>query len=144
VIAELTSNAGVQRVTGLARAMFGQLSVMQPPPLQLFSSQNVSLESGQEMNVTFTFDTSQFPLGNYNFIASATCVYVQTNTGENSLQGGNVIVTIPGDVNGDFKVNMEDMVIVARCLGSTPGSSDWNPNARAARCSCLLKASRNS
>jgi hypothetical protein len=40
-----------------------------------------------------------------------------------------VTVTIPGDVNGDFKVNMRDIALVARAFGSTPGASNWNPNA---------------
>jgi len=108
--------------------MFGQLSVMQPPQPQLFSSQNVSLDSEQEMNVTFTFDTSQLPIGNYSFRAYVGG-YGETNTTDNSLQSGNVTLTIPGDVNGDFVVDMRDMAIVARCLGSTPGSSNWDPNA---------------
>lgn len=38
-------------------------------------------------------------------------------------------VTIPGDLNGDFKVNLEDLVLLAMAYGSKPGDANWNPNA---------------
>jgi hypothetical protein len=40
-----------------------------------------------------------------------------------------VEVTIPGDLNGDFKVNLEDLVQLALAYGSKPGDPNWNPNA---------------
>jgi hypothetical protein len=33
-----------------------------------------------------------------------------------------------GDLNGDYKVNIVDIVIVARALGSRPGDPRWNPD----------------
>jgi hypothetical protein len=36
---------------------------------------------------------------------------------------------IPGDINGDFKVDLSDLVILAQAYGSKPGDSNWNPNA---------------
>jgi hypothetical protein len=36
---------------------------------------------------------------------------------------------IPGDLNGDFKVNLEDLVLLAQAYGSKPGYPNWNPNA---------------
>jgi hypothetical protein len=38
-------------------------------------------------------------------------------------------VAIPGDLNGDFKVNLEDLVLLAQAYGSKPGDPNWNPNA---------------
>jgi hypothetical protein len=37
--------------------------------------------------------------------------------------------TIPGDINGDGIVNMKDVALVAKALGSRPGDSNWNANA---------------
>jgi len=38
--------------------------------------------------------------------------------------------SIPGDINGDFKVNFTDLVLLANAYGSTPQiPSKWNPNA---------------
>ena len=38
-------------------------------------------------------------------------------------------VIIPGDVNGDFKVDMKDIGYVAKRFGITPTSPLWDPNA---------------
>jgi hypothetical protein len=38
-------------------------------------------------------------------------------------------VAIPGDLNGDFKVNLEDLVLLAQAYGSKPRDPNWNPNA---------------
>lgn len=40
-----------------------------------------------------------------------------------------VLATVLGDLNGDRRVNMKDLGIVARAFGSTPGSPRWNPAA---------------
>jgi hypothetical protein len=38
-------------------------------------------------------------------------------------------VSIPGDLDGDFKVSRQDLVILTNAYGSKPGGSNWNPNA---------------
>ncbi len=38
-------------------------------------------------------------------------------------------MSLIGDINGDFKVDMKDIAFVARAFGSKPGSSNWNANA---------------
>jgi hypothetical protein len=40
-----------------------------------------------------------------------------------------VIVTIPGDINGDGIVNKLDAVMLSNAFLSTPSSSNWNANA---------------
>jgi len=37
--------------------------------------------------------------------------------------------TIPGDLNGDGKVSLQDLVILALAYGSKPDSANWNPKA---------------
>lgn len=37
--------------------------------------------------------------------------------------------TILGDVNGDGKVNVFDLYALGKAYNSTPGTSNWNPNA---------------
>jgi len=39
------------------------------------------------------------------------------------------VVSIPGDLNGDIKVGLPDLVILAQAYGTTPNSPKWNPNA---------------
>jgi hypothetical protein len=38
-------------------------------------------------------------------------------------------VTIPGDINGDYKVSLSDLVILANAYGSKPDDAKWNCNA---------------
>ena len=53
----------------------------------------------------------------------------ETDTTDNSLSF-KVIVTILGDVKGDFVVDIYDAIILSRYLqNSVPPSSNWNSNA---------------
>jgi Ca2+-binding EF-hand superfamily protein len=38
-----------------------------------------------------------------------------------------VFGALVGDVNGDGKVDIQDVALVARCFGTTPSSPKWNP-----------------
>ena len=40
-----------------------------------------------------------------------------------------VSARLPGDINGDGKVNLTDLVIFAKAYGSKPGDPNWNPAA---------------
>jgi outer membrane protein assembly factor BamB len=93
------------------------------------ASQNVTLSSGSSTTLAFTWNTSGFAYGNYNLDAYAWPVPGENNTANNSCMGGNVIVTVPGDVNGDGRVDLKDIVLVAQAYGSMPGDPNWNPNA---------------
>jgi hypothetical protein len=35
----------------------------------------------------------------------------------------------PGDINGDGKTGLPDLVLLANAYSSKPGDSKWNPNA---------------
>ena len=93
------------------------------------ASQNVTLSSGNSTIITFSWNTTGVAYGNYTISAYATPVPGQTNTTNNNCTGGLVAVSIPGDLNGDFKVNLADLVILTQAYGSNPDSANWNPNA---------------
>ena len=40
-----------------------------------------------------------------------------------------ITLTIPGDINGDGRVSLSDLIILARAYGSTLGAANWNPEA---------------
>jgi len=100
------------------------------------ASQNVTLPSGNSTNANFTWNTTSFAYGHYTITATA-----EFDPSENATTNNctcSAIVTIPGDINGDFKVNMQDIALVARAFGSdgpnylhpgSPPSANWNPNA---------------
>jgi hypothetical protein len=89
----------------------------------------VALSSGNSTSITFVWNTSAFAMGKYNVSACAQPVPGQTNTTQNNCTGGLISVTIPGDINGDFRVNLQDLVLLANAYGSKPGGTKWNPNA---------------
>jgi len=91
-------------------------------------TQSVTLEAGASAPVTFTWNTSGFAKGNYTISAYATLVPGETDTTDNALNGGWLVVTIPGDFNGDFKVGPADFALLSVAYGSTPDEPNWNPN----------------
>jgi len=81
------------------------------------------------MILIFTLNTTGFAYGNYTISAYVWPVQGETNTANNNFTGGVVTVTIPGDLNGDGKVSLADLVTLALAYGSKPGDLNWNPNA---------------
>lgn len=94
------------------------------------ASENFTLPSGRYTTVSFTWNTGGVPYGNYTIDISAYAWPVpgESNTTIN-ISGGWVVVTIPGDINGDFKVSLQDLASLANAYGSRPGDANWNPNA---------------
>lgn len=95
------------------------------------ATQTVTLTSGNFTTITFTWNTTDFAKGNYTVWAYAWHVTGEAYTSDNILADGWVFVTIPGDANGDKKVNMLDCILVANHFnhadgdGHTPGSKVW-------------------
>jgi len=92
-------------------------------------SMNTTLASGNSITITFTWDTTGFVKGNYTIRAIADTVLGEIDTEDNTLINGIVTVTISGDVDGNFKVQLADLVILAKAYGSRPGDTGWNSNA---------------
>jgi outer membrane protein assembly factor BamB len=92
-------------------------------------TEGVTLMNGSSTVVSFVWNTTGFAYGNYTITAYATPVPDQTDTTNNSASAGQVLVTIPGDLDGDFSVGLKDLVLLAQAYGSTPGDANWNPNA---------------
>jgi plastocyanin len=88
-----------------------------------------SLDPADNTTLTFVFDSTGFPLGNYIISAEADTVAGETDIGDNTLADGSLLVTIPGDVNGDDVVDIFDAVAIALAFGATPVDPNWNINA---------------
>lgn len=89
----------------------------------------VTLGAGSNTTITFEWNTSGFPKGNYTVSALAIPVELEFYTADNTITNGVVMVTIPGDVNGDKVVEVRDLYIIGKVYNSIPTSPNWNPNA---------------
>jgi hypothetical protein len=94
----------------------------------VIQTQTVTLESGASTTLTFTWNTSGFVKGNYTIWAYAWPVSGETDTADNTCEDGWVLVSCVGDVNGDKKTTISDIVMVIGKFGTLPSSPDWNPN----------------
>jgi len=69
---------------------------------------DITLPSGESTTLIFTLYTNDFEYGTYTLIAYVPPVSGETDTADNTLTDGTAKVTIPGDINGDFIVNIQD------------------------------------
>lgn len=88
-----------------------------------------SLAPGQQIVLSFTWDTTGFPYGDYIINTIATIVQDEIDVSDNNFVNDVIKVVIPGDINGDRTVNILDAIKLAGAFGSRPGDSKWNPNA---------------
>jgi parallel beta-helix repeat protein len=89
---------------------------------------DITLSSGNSTTITFTWNTTGFAKGNYTISAVADIVPDETDTADNTLTDGWVLVTIIGDVNGDCKIDGKDIALIIKVYGSYPGHPKWDPN----------------
>jgi hypothetical protein len=79
----------------------------------LIGLENATLAVGQLTAVYFTWNTSDTAFGVYTITAMVASVPGETDIADNTLANGDVMVTIPGDVNGDRIVDIFDVGILS-------------------------------
>jgi parallel beta-helix repeat protein len=90
------------------------------------TTQTVTLTSGNSTIITFTWNTAGFTNGNYTISAVADTVPGETDIEDNTCAGSIVTVTIPGDVDGDFDVDLYDAVGLLVHYGAKQGSPEYD------------------
>jgi uncharacterized protein (DUF2141 family) len=50
------------------------------------------------------------------------------NPSDNRLAGPTITIRFLGDINGDGKVDMKDIGVLARLFGIKAGDTNWNPD----------------
>ena len=78
--------------------------------------------------LVFTWKTAGLAYGNYTVGAFAQPVAGQADVSGNDFTLGLMKVTIPGDIDGNFRVQLSDLVLLAQAYGSRAAVSNWNPN----------------
>jgi len=89
----------------------------------------LSLLPGEIRSFTTTWNTSTALYGKYTVSVYAKPVANETETSNNLIKINRLTVTIPGDVRGDYSVDIFDALALANSYGKALGSSDWNSNA---------------
>jgi hypothetical protein len=95
----------------------------------LVTTQIITLANGSFTTVNHVWNTTGFAKGNYTINALVDTLPGETHTVDNTLTNGAFLITIPGDTNGDFKVSLQDLTLLANAYGSKTNDSRWNPNA---------------
>jgi parallel beta-helix repeat protein len=88
----------------------------------------VRLGAASSSTATFAWNTSGFAEGNYTLSAGLEPVANETDTADNTFSSW-IVVTIPGDIKGDFTVDIYDALLLSAAFNSKPMSPNWNPNA---------------
>jgi len=86
----------------------------------------IDLGSAEIATLSFSWNTAGFARGNYTISAYASPVGGETDLADNSFVDGKVKVTILGDVQGDAKVDIIDLLEMGKAFGSDPSKSSWN------------------
>jgi parallel beta-helix repeat protein len=75
-----------------------------------------------EWNATLSY-------GNYTISAYAEPVAGEISTGDNNLTGITIHIGVPGDINGDGMVELQDFFVASQAFGSWPSLLRYNPTA---------------
>jgi hypothetical protein len=89
----------------------------------------VNLQPGQNFTETISWNTSDVAAGNYYVIWANTSIIPYNIVTNTLLVGPTAHVKLIGDVNGDDKVDINDLIAWDAAYGSTPGSPNWNAQA---------------
>jgi parallel beta-helix repeat protein len=90
--------------------------------------QTVDLKTRKFGIVVFMWDTTGFAKGNYTVDVSIDMVAGEIESADNVLCC-RIVVSIPGDINGDFTVNILDAITLSNSFLTPPSGTNWNPDA---------------
>jgi len=87
-----------------------------------------TLPSGDSTTLTFTWNTTGVAKGNHTITAEATQLPGETDTLDNTLTDGWIIVAMVGDINADGIVDITDIYLIALAFGAMPPDPRYDPN----------------
>jgi parallel beta-helix repeat protein len=88
----------------------------------------VMLKGGNSTTVSSSWNTSGFSMGNYTLEAIIQPILGEVDTSDNALAYEFVRVGIPGDVNANGNVGIDDIFEIAIRFSQEPEHPNWNPN----------------
>lgn len=95
----------------------------------LLGIQPINLSIGNFTIMTFLWNTTGFDYGTYAINVDAEILLGETDTSDNTLTTDfSICVTITGDIDADFDVDIFDIVAIAGAYGSEEGDPAYHPN----------------
>jgi len=89
---------------------------------------NITLTSKDSATITFTWNAMGFAKGNYTISAYAWPFPTETDTADNTKTADSMVkVGVPGDLNGDGKSNLSDLIWMAGKFGAERGDPHSPP-----------------
>jgi parallel beta-helix repeat protein len=88
----------------------------------------ITLTSRNSTAITFTWNTIGWTKGNYTITTHVTPIPGETCTSDNTYLYGFVAVTIPGDVDGNYHVDIYDVVKTCTYYGTQEGDPEYEAN----------------
>jgi len=95
----------------------------------IIQSREIILANASSINIVFIWNSTNFSKGRYNISVVASAVYGEIDMEDNAFVDGWIIVTIPGDVDGNFRVNIYDAVKIGSIYAVLAGDPRFNPNS---------------
>jgi parallel beta-helix repeat protein len=94
----------------------------------IYTVAGITLGSGNSTTFVVECNTTELGYGNHTFTSYCEPVLAEPNTDDNTCSCW-IIITIPGDFNGDYMVDIYDAIKLAGAFNSNPTSPSWNQNA---------------
>ena len=96
----------------------------------IFSS-STNISSGSSARFALYWNTTSAPPGRYTIQASVAPVAGETAGAamDNTLRQGSVMILLPGDLDRDGRLNINDAAMMGSAYLAKPGDSNWNPDA---------------
>jgi len=90
----------------------------------------VDLEPGENLTLAFMWNTTGVAPGNYTIKAEASILPGEKEMQDNTMTSPTKIkIKMLGDVNGDKKIDIQDISMAALAFGTNPNHSRWKPEA---------------
>ena len=96
--------------------------------ITIIESKEIILINRNSATITFTWNTTDFAKGNYIVSVVADAILGETIIEDNIHIDGTVKVGVRGDINGDNRCNLLDLVKVAAKFGKLLGDLGYDPN----------------
>jgi hypothetical protein len=117
--ADLTCTFNVTAYADLNTAIIGDEIII--------GTQNITLAGGNVANITFAWDTHGVDHGNYTISAYATPLEAESDLEDNMYTDNWIVISISGDMNGDFDVDLYDAVGLLARYGAKKGNPQYDP-----------------